>query len=114
SGGDGGRGGDPAAAPDSKSSGRSRCWSVSIPADEPPAVQNLSRRPPRIPPENPSSSRSVMPSGASYVPGMLTWPERFKIPKPLDLSVPRPANQSAPFSTIDGTVAIDSTLFTFV
>jgi hypothetical protein len=55
-----------------------------------------------------------MPSGASYVAGVLTWPERLKIPKPLDRSVPRPENQSAPFSTIDGTLAIDSTLFTFV
>ena len=55
-----------------------------------------------------------MPSGASYVPGVVTWPERLKIPNPLDFSVPTPANQSAPLTRIDGTLAIDSTLFTFV
>ncbi len=45
---------------------------------------------------------------------MVTWPERLKIPKPLDLSVPMLANQSAPLRMIDGVVAMDSTLFTFV
>src|SRR5579862_10054061 len=105
---------DPAAATDSKSIGMSRCWSVSIPADQPPAVQNLSRWPPRIPPDRSSSSCSVVPSGASNVPGVATCPDRLKIPHPLDFSVPMEANQSPPFSTIDGTLAIDSTLFTFV
>jgi hypothetical protein len=105
---------DPVAATDSKSSGTSRCWSVRIPADEPPAVQNLSRCPPRIPPDSSSNSRSVMPSGASYVPGVLTWPERLKIPQPLDFSVPMLANQSAPLRMIGTALAIDSTLFTFV
>lgn len=61
-----------------------------------------------------SSSRSVMPSGASYWPGLVTWPLREKMPKPLDFSVPIPANQSAPFAMIEGTLAIDSTLFTTV
>ncbi len=87
---------------------------MSIPADEPPAVQNLIRWPPRMPPDSSSNSRSVMPSGASYVPGVVTWPERLKIPNPLDFSVPTPANQSPPLTTIDGTLAIDSTLFTLV
>ena len=105
---------DPAAATDSKSSGTSRCWSVRIPADDPPAVQNFSRCPARIPPARSSSSRSVVPSGASNVPGVVTWPERLKMAWPLDFSVPMAANQSAPLRMIAGTLAIDSTLFTFV
>ena len=48
------------------------------------------------------------------MPGVATWPEMLKIPNPLDFSVPTPANQSAPFSRMAGTLAIDSTLFTFV
>jgi hypothetical protein len=51
-----------------------------------------------------------MPSGASYCPGVLTWPERLKMPYPLDFSVPIEANQSAPCSMMLGTDAIDSTL----
>ena len=51
-----------------------------------------------------------MPSGASYWPGVVTCPDSEKMPNPLDFSVPRPANQSAPLATIDGTLAIDSTL----
>ena len=81
-----------------------------MPTDEPPAVQNFSRWPARIPPPSSSRSRSVMPSGASYWPGVVTCPDSEKIPYPLDRSVPRPENQSAPLATIDGTLAIDSTL----
>ncbi|MND04959.1 hypothetical protein D3C83_254870 [compost metagenome] len=51
-----------------------------------------------------------MPSGASYWPGRLTWPESEKMPKPLDFSVPMLANHSGPFATMLGTVATDSTL----
>jgi hypothetical protein len=36
------------------------------------------------------------------------------MPYPLDFSVPMPANQSAPLSRMDGTLAIDSTLLTTV
>lgn len=61
-----------------------------------------------------SSSRSVMPSGASYWPGRVTWPDSEKMPKPLDFSVPIPANQSAPLAMMLGTLAIDSTLLTTV
>ncbi len=82
--------------------------------DEPPGVQNFSWCPARMPPARSSSSRSVMPSGASYWPGVVTWPDSEKMPKPWDFSVPRPANQSAPLRTIDGTEAIDSTLLTTV
>ena len=32
------------------------------------------------------------------------------MPKPLDFSVPSPANQSAPLAMIDGTLEMDSTL----
>ena len=56
--------------------------------DEPPGVQNFSRCPARMPPASSSSSRSVVPSGASYCPGLVTWPDSEKIPKPLDFSVP--------------------------
>src|SRR5690606_40267524 len=56
-----------------------------------------------------SSSRRVIPSGASYWPGRSTCPERLNRPNPVDFSVPMSANQSAPCSTMGGTEAIDST-----
>jgi len=79
-------------------------------ADEPPGDQNFSRCPARMPPARPSSSRSVVPSGASYWPGVVTWPDSEKMPKPLDFSVPSAAKSEAPLSRIQGTVVIDSTL----
>src|SRR5437660_10280552 len=82
--------------------------------EEPPGVQNLSRCPARTPPASSSSSPSVMPSGASYCPGRVTCPDSEKMPNPLDLSVPIPANQSAPLATMEGTLAIVSTLLTTV
>ncbi len=83
--------------------------------EEPPGVQNFSSLSgSRIPPAMSSSSRRVMPSGASYWPGVLTWPEREKMPKPVDFSVPIEVNQSAPLSRIPGTDAIVSTLLTEV
>src|SRR5262249_37996354 len=78
--------------------------------DDPPGVQNFSRCPDRTPPARSSSSRSVMPSGASYWPGTVTCPLREKMPNPVDFWVPIPANQAAPSVMIDGTEAIDSTL----
>ena len=60
------------------------------------------------------SSRIVMPSGASNWPGLVTWPERLKMPKPVDFSVPMPLNQSEPSRMIPGTEAMDSTLLTDV
>ncbi len=55
-----------------------------------------------------------MPSGASYWPGSLTWPDSEKIPYPVDelfsYLVPIDANQSGPLATMLGTEAIDSTL----
>src|SRR4051812_6084901 len=65
---------EPAAPTPSKSSGTSRWSSVSSGVDEPPGVQNFSGRPPRMPPARSISSRSVMPSGASYWPGLVMWP----------------------------------------
>ena len=47
---------------------------------------------------------------AVFGPGRVTWPDSEKMPKPLDFSVPIEANQSAPLATIEGTLAIDSTL----
>src|SRR6516164_1889651 len=101
---------DPAAPTDSKSSGTFRCSSVNSGVDDPPGVQNFSRCPARTPPARSSSSASVMPSGASYWPGTVTWPLSEKMPYPVDRPVPIPANQAAPLVTIDGTDAIDSTL----
>ena len=48
---------------------------MNIGVDEPPGVQNFSGMPSFMPPASSSSSRSVVPSGASYWPGFSTWPE---------------------------------------
>ena len=51
--------------------------------EEPPGVQNFSLCcGSRMPPAMSSSSRRVIPSGASNWPGRRTWPDRLKIPKP--------------------------------
>jgi len=105
---------EPAAPTDSKSSGVSRCSSVNSGVEEPPGVQNFSRCPARTPPAMSSSSRRVMPSGPSYCPGSVTWPLSENRPNPEDFGVPIDVNHSAPFSTIEGTLAIDSTLLTTV
>ena len=81
----------------------------------PPGVQNFSALSgSRMPPAMSSSSRIVMPSGASNWPGFFTCPERLKMPKPVDFSVPMPVNQSTPSRMMPGTDAIDSTLLTEV
>ena len=49
--------------------------------DDPPGVQNW-WRPARMPPASSSSSRRVMPSGASYWPGRVTCPDSENRPKP--------------------------------
>src|SRR5699024_12290889 len=66
---------------------------------DPPGVQNLRVCPSRIPPAMSSSSRRVMPSGASYWPGLVTCPDREKKPNPADFSVPMEVNHSAPLAT---------------
>ena len=43
--------------------------------DDPPGVQNFSGIPSFIPPASSSSSRSVVPIGASYWPGRVTCPD---------------------------------------
>jgi hypothetical protein len=55
-----------------------------------------------------------MPSGASYWPGLVTWPDSEYSVKPGDFSDPIERNQSMPLSRIGATLAIDSTLFTTV
>ena len=85
-----------------------------IGVEDPPGVQNFSRCPARIPPAISMSSRMVIPNGASYWPGLATWPESEKIPWPVDFSVPMSANQSEPCRTIGGTEAMLSTLLTTV
>ena len=85
-----------------------------IGVDEPPGVQNLRVCPSRIPPASSSSSRSVMPSGASYCPGRVTCPYSEYRVKPGDFSEPIDRNHSGPCCRIDGTLAMDSTLFTTV
>ena len=83
--------------------------------DEPPGVQNFSLCcGSRIPPAMSSSSRRVIPSGASNWPGRRTCPDRLKIPNPVDLSLPMPLNQSAPCNRIGGIEAMLSTLLTTV
>src|SRR5690606_39383356 len=88
--------------------------SVNSGVDDPPGVQNFSALPPRIPPARSSSSRSVVPSGASYWPGRVTWPESENRPNPAERSVPIDVNHSAPRAPIDGTLATDPTLLTTV
>jgi hypothetical protein len=84
-------------ATESKSSGTSRCSSVNSGVEDPPGVQNFIGRlsGSRMPPAMSRSSRRVMPSGASYCPGVLDVPGELKMPKPVEVSVPIPANQSA-------------------
>ena len=55
-----------------------------------------------------------MPSGASYCPGRVTWPDSEYSVKPGDFSEPIDLNQSTPPSMIGGTLAMDSTLLTTV
>ena len=78
--------------------------------DEPPGVQNFSSCPSRMPPARSSSSRNVMPSGASYCPGRLMCPDSENSLKPGDFSLPIERNHLAPLRMIGGTLAIDSTL----
>ena len=66
---------EPAFTAASKSSGMSRCSWVNSGVDEPPGVQNLSSLPRLMPPASSSSSRSVVPIGASYWPGFFTRPD---------------------------------------
>jgi len=66
---------EPAAATESKSSGTSRCSGVKYGVEEPPGVQNFSWCPGRTPPAISSSSRIVVPMGASYWPGRTTRPD---------------------------------------
>ena len=56
----------------------------------------------------------MMPSGASYWPGLVTCPDSEYSVKPGDLSDPIDRNQSIPLSRIGGTLAMDSTLLTTV
>ena len=65
--------------------GRRGARRVKIGVDEPPGVQNFSSWPSRMPPAMSSSSRSVMPSGASYWPGRVTCPDRENSPCPVRL-----------------------------
>jgi hypothetical protein len=53
----------------------SRCSLVKIGVDEPPGVKNLSGMPSSMPPADSSNCRSVVPIGASYWPGRVTWPD---------------------------------------
>lgn len=87
---------------------------MNIGVEEPPGVQNFSRWPGRMPPLMSSSWRSVMPSGASYWPGLATCPLSEYSVKPGDFSLPIDLNQSLPLLRIAGTDAMDSTLFTTV
>ena len=85
--------------------------------DEPPGVQNFSSWPSRMPPDRSSSSRSVMPIGASYWPGPGHVAGQREQRHPLGAACAGPRRRcpsrgttSAPLRRIDGTLAIDSTL----
>ncbi len=67
-----------------------------------------------MPPASSSSSRRVIPSGASYWPGRCTCPDTEYSVKPGDFTVPKERNQAAPLRAIAGTLAMDSTLLTTV
>src|SRR4051812_44618763 len=83
--------------------------------DDPPGITALSVRPSRTPPAWPSiSSRSVMDIDASYTPGRRTWPLTQYSFGPPFFSGPSWANHSGPLSTMSGTFASVSTLFTAV
>ena len=56
----------------------------------------------------------MIPNGASYCPGVVTWPDSEYSVKPGDFSVPIDLNQSTPLAMIGGTLAMDSTLLTTV
>ena len=56
----------------------------------------------------------MMPSGASYWPGRVTCPDSEYRVKPGDFSEPIERNHRGPWCRIDGTLAMDSTLFTTV
>ena len=56
----------------------------------------------------------MMPSGASYWPGLVTWPDSEYSVNPGDFSEPIDLNQSTPPRMTAGTLAIDSTLLTTV
>src|SRR6185437_6577038 len=64
----------------------------------PPSRIDLSSCPARTPPAMSSSSRRVVPNGASYNPGRSTQPDRQKRRVPVEPSVPRPAKARPPSS----------------
>src|SRR5512132_4319252 len=97
----------PAPAMPSKSIGVSRWSAVSIGVEDPPGVQALRALPSRIPPAGTAR-------GNSKLPGLTTSPETLNSLGPGDLSLPIDRNQSTPLRTIQGTVAIVSTLLTVV
>jgi hypothetical protein len=107
---------EPAAPTDSKSSGTSRCSSVNSGVDDHPGVQNLIVLfGSRMPPASSISSRMVMPSGASYWPGLLDVPGEAEDAEAGGLlGAHRGLNQSGPCRMIPGTEAMDSTLLTDV
>src|SRR5664280_2108905 len=55
-----------------------------------------------MPPASSSSSRRVIPSGASYWPGRCTCPDTEYSVKPGDFTVPKERNQAAPLRAIVG------------
>src|SRR3972149_8849350 len=104
---------EPAFCTPSKLACVSSCEGSRIGTDEPPGMTAFSVRPSRTPPARPSiNSRSVMFIDASYTPGLRTCPlTQYNLGPPF-LSGPRPANHSAPFLRVNGTLLSVSTLFT--
>src|SRR5437879_1707293 len=99
----------------SKSEGQSASSAVITAEELPPGMIALSFLFPRIPPQYSSSStRKVVPIGASCTPGSVTCPLTAYRRVPPFLGTPTFANQSPPFSTMTGRFASVSTLLTAV
>jgi hypothetical protein len=109
---------EPALSTVGLSSGRSRCSSKNHIAEAPPGMNAFTARPPRTPPQYSGDSIScrkvVMPLGTSKTPGRFTCPDTENIRMPVEVGAPSALNAAPPFSTIHGTLARVSTLFTMV
>src|SRR6185312_338001 len=93
-----------------KSSGISAIEAGSIPPEGPPGRYALKTWPSRMPPQNSStSSRIVMPAGASLTPGFFTRPDTEKLRKPLRSWRPCEVAHAAPFSMMSRIQYIVST-----
>ena len=105
----------PAAESESKSSGRSRSFSVRQPPEGPPIWTALKSAPPLMPPPTSNTiSRSVVPIGTSMRPVFSMLPVSAKAFVPGLFSGPSDLYHSTPLLMMSGTLAKVSTLFSTV